>query len=175
MDVIFIHGPAASGKLTVGRELSFLTGLPLFHNHLTIDLVMALFPFGSPPFIELRERIWLESFAAAAKAGQSFIFTFAPEATVPPSFIPQCQRVVAESGGRILFVKLTCPAEVIESRLTNESRRAFGKLTSLEHYRRLRAAGAFEFGAMPESFASIATDQLAPRDAATIIQQLLGV
>jgi broad-specificity NMP kinase len=55
--VIFIHGPPAAGKLTIASLLSEMTGLPLFHNHLTVDLVKSLFEFGSPGFIKLREEI----------------------------------------------------------------------------------------------------------------------
>jgi len=42
MELLFIYGPAAVGKLTVARELAKLTGFRLFHNHLTVDAVMAL-------------------------------------------------------------------------------------------------------------------------------------
>ncbi len=38
----------------------------LFHNHLTVDLVAALFDFGSEPFVRLRESIWLDAFREAA-------------------------------------------------------------------------------------------------------------
>jgi tRNA A37 N6-isopentenylltransferase MiaA len=33
MELLFIYGPAAVGKLTIGRELAKLTGYRLFHNH----------------------------------------------------------------------------------------------------------------------------------------------
>ena len=66
MDLVFMHGPVAAGKLTVARELSHLTGFRLFHNHLTVDAVAAVFDFGSEPFILLREQIWLAIFREAA-------------------------------------------------------------------------------------------------------------
>jgi len=37
LNLVFLHGPAASGKLTVGREISRLTSYRLFHNHLVVD------------------------------------------------------------------------------------------------------------------------------------------
>ena len=86
MRLVFIHGPAASGKLTVARELAARTGLSLFHNHLVVDALLAVFPFGSPAFVDLRERIWLDVFAAAAAEDRSMIFTFHPEASVAPDF-----------------------------------------------------------------------------------------
>ena len=36
-------GNAAVGKMTVGQELMKLTGLRLFHNHMTIDSVIEIF------------------------------------------------------------------------------------------------------------------------------------
>ena len=46
MNLVFIYGPPAVGKLTVAKELSLITGYPLFHNHLTRDLVHELFPIA---------------------------------------------------------------------------------------------------------------------------------
>ena len=46
--LVVIVGPPAVGKMAVGTELSALTGLPLFHNHLSIEAVLPVFDFGSP-------------------------------------------------------------------------------------------------------------------------------
>ncbi|MBW4552200.1 MAG: AAA family ATPase [Aphanocapsa sp. GSE-SYN-MK-11-07L] len=73
MELLFIYGPAAAGKLTIGRELAKLTGFRLFHNHLTVDAVTAVFDFGSEPFIKLREQIWLSVFQEAAQNDVSLI------------------------------------------------------------------------------------------------------
>jgi hypothetical protein len=35
--LVYIYGPPASGKLTIAGRLSELTGIPLFHNHLTVN------------------------------------------------------------------------------------------------------------------------------------------
>jgi len=32
MNLVFLYGPPAAGKYTIGRELASLTGLALFHN-----------------------------------------------------------------------------------------------------------------------------------------------
>jgi tRNA uridine 5-carbamoylmethylation protein Kti12 len=54
MRLVFIYGLPATGKLTVARELSSLTGFRLFHNHLAVDLLLSLFDFESEPFVALR-------------------------------------------------------------------------------------------------------------------------
>ena len=47
MTLVIIFGPPAVGKMTVGLELERLTGFRLFHNHMTVDPVIRLFPFDS--------------------------------------------------------------------------------------------------------------------------------
>jgi hypothetical protein len=171
--VVFLHGRAASGKLTVGKELSAITGLPLFHNHLTVDLALSLFEFGSPPFRLLRDEVWLAAFSVAAKAGRSFIFTFHPEATVTFESIERLVRVVEAEGGAVHFVSLECPEEEVERRIGNPSRAAFGKLTSVEQYRQLRDAGRFAFPPLPEPIVRVHTDEVDPRQAARRIAEKL--
>ena len=74
MHVVFIHGPAASGKHTVGSRLSEITGLPLFHNHLAVDAAKSLFGFGTSLFNNVRAAIWRTAFeeAAALRTRASF-------------------------------------------------------------------------------------------------------
>ena len=106
MKLIFIWGPAASGKLTVGQELSRLTGVALFHNHLVVDALLEKYEFGEPEFVRLREAMWMTVFDTAARAGQSLIFTFAPESTVAPDFPQRVADVIADAGGELKFVRL---------------------------------------------------------------------
>ena len=108
MILLFLHGPPASGKLTVALELEKLTGYRVFHNHLTVDLVGSIFPFGTEPFIQLREEIWLATFLLAAQTGTSLIFTFAPEQTVNKDFIEKATTAVESNGGEVVFVELVC-------------------------------------------------------------------
>jgi hypothetical protein len=143
MRLIFIHGPAASGKLTVARALSERTGLPLFHNHLVVDALLAVFDFGSPAFVRLRESIWLDTFSAAAEEGRSLIFTFHPEASVAPDFPERVVSLVSGAGGTVEFVALGCAPERIEARVADPSRQASGKLSSIAVLRQLEAKGAF--------------------------------
>ncbi len=51
LEVIF--GPAAVGKMAVGLELQRLTGLRLFHNHMSADLALRFFSFGTPQYSRL--------------------------------------------------------------------------------------------------------------------------
>src|SRR6185437_9714676 len=126
MLLIFIYGQVASGKLTVARELAARTGFALFHNHLVVDAVSAVFPFGTEAFSRLREHFWMTIFDEAARQGRSLIFTFAPEPTVSPDFPDRVRASIEGSGGRILFVALDLPYAEQERRLVQEGRAAFG-------------------------------------------------
>jgi chloramphenicol 3-O-phosphotransferase len=165
MKLLFLHGPAAAGKLTIGRALQDLTGFRLFHNHLVVDTLLAVFPFGTPSFVALREQIWLSVFEAAAKDGISTIFTFAPETTVNPSFIDKAVSTIHNAGGEICFVKLDCPVDVIERRLENTSRARFFKLKSVATFRELREIGADHFPELPPGL-TIDTNTMQPGESA---------
>lgn len=173
MKLVFIYGVAASGKLTVARELGSLTGLPLFHNHLIVDAVASVFPFGSDRFIRLREMFWLTMFREAAEAGQSIIFTFAPEATVSPDFPEVAAKTVGDFGGELIAIRLTLPVDEQERRIANADRGKFGKLRSLELLRQLRQQFIVCEAAMPPPALTIDTSLVEPADAARLIASAL--
>lgn len=173
MKLIFLHGAPAVGKLTVARELTNLTGFRLFHNHLTVDLVSSLFPFGSEGFVLLREEIWLAAFREAARQNLSLIFTFNPERTVRTRFVQDAIDAVAASGGKVIFVELSCTEDELERRIENNSRREFGKLASVEQYRSLKDDGAFQFPKLPNGF-SVDTTRQDPVESARVINEYLA-
>jgi hypothetical protein len=167
VNLVFLFGPPAAGKLTVGRELAHLTGFALFHNHLIVDAVAAVFPFGSDAFVRLRQEFWLRVIAEAAAADRSLIFTFAPEPTVPADFVPEVQRAVTARGGLVHFVHLTCSVAEQDRRIDNADRARFGKLRARDILAQLRAdPGSAWTG--PVDF-SIDTVAHAPADAARAI------
>lgn len=173
MKLVFLHGAPAVGKLTVARELARLTGFRLFHNHLTVDLVSSLFSFGSEPFILLREQIWLAALGEAARQNVSLIFTFNPERTVRERFIQDTVDTVESAGGQLIFVELTCAEEELERRIEDASRKEFGKLVSIELYRSLKDAGAFNFPELPDGMSLDTTNRL-PADSAQLISEYVA-
>ena len=76
MKLIFIVGPPAVGKMTVGQALKKITDLKLFFNHMSLELVNQFFDFGTPPFERLDKLIRFEIFKEVAKSDLSgLIFT----------------------------------------------------------------------------------------------------
>ena len=174
MLLVFIYGSPASGKLTIARELASRTGLALFHNHLIVDAVGAVFPFGSDAFVRLREQLWLSVITEAAHESRSLIFTFAPEPTVTRGFVENVRAKVETEGGRVLFVALTVSADEQERRLVVPDRSAFGKLRSVELLRSLRDGFAACEAAMPKPALALDTVCLTPSVAAEAIVQAMS-
>ena len=173
MRLLFIYGAPASGKLTIGRMLADRTGMALFHNHLIVDAVAAVFPFGSEQFVRLREQFWLDTISAAAHAGQSLIFTFAPEPTVSRDFPARLYKAVEHAGGEILSVALDVKDADQEQRLIAADRAMFGKLRSLDLLRELRPDMTACMTAMPPAALRIDTSRSSPDEAAEAIAQLI--
>ena len=173
MKLIFLYGPPAVGKLTVAQELARTTGYKVFHNHLTVDLVTSLFPFGSEPFVKLREEIWLAVLAEAAQQDLSLIFTFNPERSVRSSFIQNAKDTIESKGSQIVFVELTCDEMELERRMEQLSRKQFGKLASVEQYRALTAEGAFQFPTLPQDL-SVDTTAKPPAETAREIAEYVA-
>jgi hypothetical protein len=132
MDLVYIYGPPAAGKLTVAKELSRLTGYKLFHNHLSIDCVRPVFEFGTEPFWRLVFQIRRQVIEEAAAAGVSLIFTSVYN---NPTDLPLFQGradAVERHGGRVFLVQLKPSKEALLSRIESPDRVAMNKLASAE-------------------------------------------
>ena len=53
VQLVFLYGPPGVGKYTIGVELAARTGFRLLHNHLTANLVSAVF--------ERESDVWLRT------------------------------------------------------------------------------------------------------------------
>jgi hypothetical protein len=141
--LLYIYGPPASGKLTVATVLSQLTGLPLFHNHLTVNAIKTVFTFGSDAFSQVLHRLRLDVFQTAARAGVSLIFTNNSAWSGPDgrsrfaAFAGEAKRLVHAGGGQTVFVRLTAPLPVLETRIADASRRNMSKLLDAKRLREM--------------------------------------
>jgi hypothetical protein len=128
MRLVFLYGPPGVGKLTVARELVSRTGMRLFHNHLTVDLVAAVFPRSSPSFGRLITGFRREVLAEAAREGIDVVFTYVYAHPTDEPNVRALIEPVLVSGGSVRFVQLTCARDVLLTRVADESRRAYRKL-----------------------------------------------
>jgi len=76
MKFVLIFGPQAVGKMTVGQELEKITGLKLFHNHMTIELLVPFLGFSAEMW-RLSNLFRKEIFKSIAESDQEgLIFTY---------------------------------------------------------------------------------------------------
>jgi hypothetical protein len=154
-----LFGPPAVGKLAVGRALERLTGLPLFHNHMTIDLVLPFFEFGSAPFSKLvrsfREQIF-EEVAASQLPGLIFTYVWAFNDPGDEEFVRALAERFESRGGRVVFVELWADLSTRLERNRTELRllekpskrdleKSDARVRQAEEKVRMRSDGGFPF------------------------------
>jgi adenylate kinase len=165
--IVLLFGRPGVGKFTVGRALAKETGFRLLHNHAVVDLVEALFAFGTPAFVALRERLWLEAVDSALAANlPGLILTFAPERTVPQSFLDELRAHIGSGRGTMRLVELRCAEGALDRRLEDRSRKQYGKLRDPQRYHELEAAGVFAHPIMPAAEIVVDTTDTTPAEAA---------
>ena len=123
--LIFIVGPQAVGKMTVGQELSRATGYKFMSNHQTIELLLPIFDYGSPSFrrllFDFRVSIFEE---VAASEASGFIFScVADYDSALDRGQTECYAApFTRRAGRVLFVELEASFETRLNRNRTENR-----------------------------------------------------
>lgn len=122
MKLVFILGDAAVGKMTVGQELMKLTGLRLFHNHMTIELVLEVFGiFHSKAIMRIREVIF-EEFAASGGEGMIFTLMMAFDQQEDWDYVEHVKDIFRPYGTDFYHVELVASQEVRLARNASENR-----------------------------------------------------
>ena len=125
--LVLIVGPPAVGKMTVGIELARRTGLRLFHNHQTIDLVLQYFAHGTPPFQrlvgEFRRRV-LEEAAGSDLPGLIFTYVWDFDDPEDAAVVEEYAAIFRARGGRVVIVELAATQAVRLRRNETELRMA---------------------------------------------------
>jgi hypothetical protein len=174
--LVWISGPPAVGKMTVGLELKRLTGFPLFHNHVSIDAVLPVFEYGSPPFNRLVGRFRDHVFEEAAKSelpGLIFTMVWAFDLASDRRFVDRQKELFESNGGRVVFVELHADLDARVTRNASELRLASkphhrdveasrARLVEMEENYQLDSEGMFPF----PQFLRIENTHLSPRAAA---------
>ena len=179
MKLVFLLGDAAVGKMTVGQELTKITALRLFHNHMTIESVLEIFgTFESEVIAEMRELIF-RRFAASDRYGLIFTLMMAFDQQSDWDYLEHVRSIFAPYGTEFYYVELIAPQEVrlarnaTENRLREKpSKRDLAAsnarlLADDEKYRCVSFPGEVPF----ENYLRIKNASLSPQEAARRIQE----
>lgn len=189
MNLIILFGPPAVGKMTVGQELSKLTGYKLLHNHMTIDLITEFFDFGTPQFGRLvpafRQMLVAEA-AASDLPGLIFTFVWAFDVEEDKQFVDGLRDNVAEYGGSTYYAELETGLEErlvrnrTENRLRHKKMADFKKTEAFmaQAQARYQMNSGLNSGSdfpYPEQHVKINNMHLSARQAAEQIVQAFGL
>jgi hypothetical protein len=115
-ELLLVFGPPAVGKMTVGRALCARSDFRLFHNHHTIEPLLEIFGFGTPPFNTLNSEFRRRVIEEAAASGTRLVFTFV-WALQEESDVGEVRRFMAPYADRGLPVAFVELAADLETRL----------------------------------------------------------
>lgn len=114
MKLVLLFGPQAVGKMTVGQELAKITGLKLFHNHMTIDLVSNFFSYGTDEGKRLVDLYRMEMFKAVANShleGLIFTYTWCFNLEEDWEYTERICNIFKEKDANIYFIELEADLE----------------------------------------------------------------
>ena len=178
MKLVFIIGDAAVGKMTVGQELMKLTGLRLFHNHMTIEPVIEIFgSFRGDVTLRLREVIFQE-FAKSSLYGMIFTFMWAFDMPSDWEYHDKVRSIFEPYGTEFYYVELVADTQTRLQRNVTENRllhKASKRDIEASNQRLLRDSSnhrlVSEPGEIPyENYLRIDNTNLSPEQAAQMIR-----
>ena len=138
MDLIFLYGPPAAGKLTVAKALSELSGYKVFHNQLSIDLSLELFEFGSEEFKELSEAIRSKVFEISVRKKEGkLIFTFCYAHPIDLSYVNNIIDIFEKCGNKVYLYQIICGEEMLLKRVSEPSRSEHKKINSADKLKQI--------------------------------------
>ena len=121
---LFIIGAPASGKMTIGQELSRLTDSTLFYNHQAIDFALEIYQDFSEEMWELVRRINFSFLETSARYHRSVILTGVTDFSnqYHLMYLKDIQNLLNEYHQEILFVELETSLEERLRRNRTENR-----------------------------------------------------
>lgn len=125
MKLVIIFGPHAVGKMTVGQELAKITGLKLFHNHMTIDIVSDLFanmPQERKRLTELFRKEIFEAYSKSDEYGMIFTFMWAFDSQEDWKYINGLEELFLSENSEVYYVELEADYELRIERNKTENR-----------------------------------------------------
>ena len=121
---VFIIGAPASGKMTIGQELSKLTGATLFFNHQPIDFALEIYQDFTEEMWEFVRSVNFSFLETSARYHRSVILTGVTDFSnqYHLMYLKQIQDLLNDYHQEILFVELETSLEERLRRNQTENR-----------------------------------------------------
>ena len=121
---VFIIGAPAAGKMTIGQELSKLTGATLFFNHQTIDFALGIYQDFTEEMWEFVRSVNFSFLGTSARNHRSVILTGVTDFSnqYHLMYLKDIQDLLNEYHQEILFVELETSLEERLRRNRTENR-----------------------------------------------------
>jgi len=106
--LLFVFGPPAVGKMTVGRAIADASDFRLFHNHHLLEPLLDVFDYGTPPFMRLLDELRLRVLEEAAASGTNLVYTLVWALDLPEdtAYVRRHIRPFVDAGRPVAFVEL---------------------------------------------------------------------
>ena len=108
--------------MTVGQELMKITDLRLFHNHMSIELVLEIFGKINRTVINGIRELVFEEFAKSDCYGLIFTYMMAFDIQSEWDYINHVSDIFKRENADIYFVELVAPQEIRLQRNATENR-----------------------------------------------------
>jgi RNase adaptor protein for sRNA GlmZ degradation len=132
MKCIVLYGPPAVGKQAVAEQLLKTVPAHVLDNSRIIDIVEPLIGRDNPEFVALVYSLQLQLINAAMRlTTQDVIVTFTFSASAKPdvAFIQTVLEAGQHHNAKVELIHLTAKKRVLLERVTQDARKAAGKLT----------------------------------------------
>lgn len=122
MNLVFLIGDTAVGKMTVGQELTKITDLRLFHNHIIIEPVIETFGYFNGKVITRLRDVIFEEFANSDCYGLIFTYMWAFDQQSDWNYVEHVCDIFRRQGANIYYVELVSPQSIRLQRNATENR-----------------------------------------------------
>ena len=178
MKLVFLIGSGAVGKMTVGQELMKLTGLRLFHNHMTIEPVIEVFGHYNHTVVGQMREIIFREFAQSDNDGMIFTYMWAFDMQSDWAYIEHVKEIFQPYGTEFYYVELVADQAVRLERNKTENRlrnKASKRDVAASDQRVLREDATYRLVSLPgeipfDNYLRIDNTHLSAEDAARKIQ-----
>lgn len=177
MKLVLLFGGGAVGKMTVGQELTKITELRLFHNHMSIEPVLEIFGERNKQVVrDFRDSVF-RNFAKSDNYGLIFTFIWDFDSKEDWKYNKKIQRIFKKSD--IYYVELVSPIEIrlqrnkTENRLKNKASKRDVEVSAkrIEDEQKKHRVESFEGEIKFKNYIKIDNSNLTAEETAKIIKE----